>query len=640
MKKRYITFVKRYLQITNAYTIKGVKILGLALILQSCTNDFLDQTNPNYLTTDEFWSNSSNLDVGLFSVYSALKDNNILGTIFEPTRIDIAVPSGFRNNGVGTNLYFQNFDLTTKEVNNKWAACYLGIFRANQVIEHYPKLAEDFKTEKAIQNGLYILAQARAIRGYLYYVLSTSYNKGEVPLLATVPKDYDEFQNALSSSDKVKAFYRADLQFGLDNLPKTYADWEKEGSDDLGRVTAGFCEAMLGKSYMAENDFANAEIFLKNVIDNYGYTLVDNLDKNFTGIDEFNSESIFELNFTTDLNLISDNEEYLSQSVTNTMYQGYIQPSSWLTLMYRNEKPDPVDPLNINHGANVYDNKGTIVGTEDRLRKYSLRAGNSIAMVDDPDSALYGVTPAEYGNLSSIGPLSKNKPNIFKKFTHWNTIGGGAGEDRSANMNGKSGINLQVVRLGEIYLLYAECMLEDGNLSAALTYVNRIRKRSHLILLGKSSDPGAEYVNAQTTYMDDIDFDTSNGVEEVTSTNLMNHLRFVEKPLELALEADRQVDLRRWGVFKSQLEHLASISYNTWTYDKFLNGNYATDRYKCFTTIVGEGVPYATRFSTPSYQVGIQDMVRGATNFDANTHSYFPIPLSEVNTNLNWGKVE
>ncbi|MDO6736341.1 RagB/SusD family nutrient uptake outer membrane protein [Wenyingzhuangia sp. 2_MG-2023] len=618
---------------------RWIPLLLFAFIMQACTDDFLEQTNPNKITVGNFWQNITDLDAGLTSVYSALKDTDILGIPYESTRVDYSVPSSFRQNSIGTLFYFQNFDLTTKEVGNRWVALYLGIFRANQVIENYEKLKPTFTDKTTMDKGYKIVAEARAIRGYLYYLLNAYYNNGSVPLLDFVPKNIDEFQQAMSTSQAVKDFYREDLQYGLDSLPKTYSDWETVGSNNLGRVTGGFCEAMLGKSYLIENDFPKAATYFKNVIENYGYSLTDNISKCVTGVDEFNTESIFEINYTTDLNLTNDGEETFYHNITALMSQGNVQPSSWITLKYRDEKIDPADPENMHVGADIYDTAtGEVIGTEDRLRRYSIRASNSIAMVDDIDTPYYGVTTAEYGNAAGASPLARTKPNLWKKFTHWNTIGGGLGEDRSINMNNKSGINISVIRLAEVYLSYAECMIEQGDLTEALKYINRIRKRSHLILLGKIA--GAEFANAETTYMDDIDLDSSNGEEEVTLDNLKEHLRFTEYPLELALEEERALNLRRWGVFKTQLENIASIKYDYWSFDKNFNGKHG-DRYKCFITISGEApTTYTSRLSVTSQPTGIQDMIRGAENFDENTHSYYPIPLDEVTANLKWNQTK
>lgn len=635
--------------------IKKIKLLFvLALAFSACT-DQLEQVNPNALTLDTYWQNSGDLNTGLNTVYAALRDENILAIEWDYTRTDIAVPFIQRQRRVGTPIYDMTFDLTTNEVQNKWDALFRGVFRANQVIDAYKDLESTFVGEDAKQAGTLILAQARALRGYFYYVLHHTYNQGSLPLFESVPVEIEDFQVAFSDAAVIQEFYRADLQFGLDNLPATYNRWQTEvGTGNLGRITGGFCEALIAKSFMNENDFTNGEIHLKNVIDNYDYALVDDLAKCYTGIAEFNSESIFEVNYSYDANPLGLGEQNLSQRISHRLNDGNIvQFSTWLTLKYRGERPDPLDPANLVN-RNIYLPNGDLDSVQfDVLRMYSLRMNNTMSSVDDRDGRMYGVEMAEYGSATSAASHARIYPNFIKKFTGWNTNNGGLGEQETPETDNRSEINIPIIRLAEIYLLYAECMLEKGNLSEALTYINRIRKRSHLLLLGSSDDPSAEFVDGTTTYMDDIDLDPSNGEEKVTVSNLMDHLRFSEKPLELSLEDDRTIDLRRWGVWKEQLELLATFEYDAWHFKNNAMGKSPT-RWRSFA--MPNGVPptyedpnlppYAFRFPADlmknnnrrAKETHLKDHLRGSQNFSADIHSYLPVPQDEINSNLKWNE--
>jgi hypothetical protein len=645
---------KKMIFIMKKTFLKGIiPLFAFALTFQACVDE-LEQVNPNALTLGTFWQNAGDLNTGLNTAYAALRDENILGILWDYTRTDIAVPFSMRRNSTGDPIYEQSFDLTTNEVQDKWDACYLGIFRANQVIDAYKRLETTFVGEDAQQSGIYIYAQARALRGYFYYVLHHSYNKGSVPLFDAVPTSPDQFQLAFSSSEEIQTFYRDDLQFGRDNLPGTYNAWQADaGNGNLGRITGGFCEALIAKSYMNENDFVNAEIYLKNVMDNYDYALVDDLSKCLTGIEEFNSESIFEVNYSYDANPLGLQEQNLSQRISHMLNDGnQVQFTSWLTLKYRNERPDANDPAN-RVNRNMYDNQGNLLDTkqENVLRMYSWRMANSMSSVDDRDSQLYGEESAVYGQAKSASSHSRQFPNYIKKFTGWTINNGGEGELEGAEYDNRSEINLSVMRLAEVYLMYAECMIEKGELSEALKYINRIRKRSHLILLGSSSGAGAEFAGADTTYMDDIDLDPSNGDEPVTLVNLMDHLRFTEKPLELSLEGDRTVDLRRWGVWKEQLEHIASFEYDAFHFRAKRLGNNPT-RFRCYM-MPTDILPSYPDPDTPLYPFNnpnnptannsrrakephLRDHLTGSQNFIEDLHSYLPIPQDEINSNLNW----
>lgn len=643
--------IKNKVLIMKKTFIKGlIPLLIFACTFQSCVDE-LDQVNPNALTLGTFWQTTADLNTGLNAVYAAMRDEDILGILWDYTRTDIAVPFSQRSNAIGNPIYDQTFDLTTNEVQNKWDACYRGVFRANQVIDAYNRLNPSINDETASL----ILAQARALRGYFYYTLHHTFNNGSVPLFETVPTDFNDFQIAFSSSEEIKTFFRADLQYGLDNLPATYNAWQSEvGSGNLGRITAGFCEALLGKSYLNENDFTNAEIYLKNVIDNYNYQLTDDLSECVTGIAEFNNESIFEINYSYEANPLGLDEQNLSQRITHFLNDGNrIQFSSWLTLKYRNERPDPADPANYVN-RNVYDASGDLESIQENvLRMYSLRMNNSISSVDDRDDRMYGVELANYGTETSAAPHARQFPNFIKKFTGWNTNNGGIGEAEDPEKDNRSDINIPIMRLAEVYLMYAECMIEKGDLSEALRYINRVRKRSHLILLGSSSDAGAEF-SGTATYYNDIDLDLTNGEEPVTLQNLMEHLRFTEKPLELALEGNRTIDLRRWGVWKQQLEHLAQFEYDAWHFKNNAMSKNPT-RWRCFIMPAGQVPSYPANTQAPDYafrqpanlnsnanrrtnEPFLRDNLLGSQNFIEEVHSYLPVPQDEINANLNWNQ--
>jgi hypothetical protein len=645
MKIIKIKDIKINLNMKNTLLKRIVPLLVLVFLFQACSKE-LDQINPNALTTSSFWETKGDLDAGLNAAYASLRNENILGILYEPTRTDIATPRNFRNNTTGNPIYDQTFDLTTNQVQSKWDACYLGIFRANQVLDAYEDLKSTYTGVEGIETGIRLEAQARALRGYYYYVLHSSYNKGSLPLFTTVPVAFDDFQKKFSTSEEIKTFFRAELQYGLDNLPKDYNDWSTvAGAGNLGRITAGACEALIAKSYMNDNDFGTAEMYLKNVIDNYNYSLVDDLSKCLTGIEEFNSESIFEVNYSL-ANLLGLDEQNLAQRISSRLHNANDHVmSSWLTLAFMGEKPDPSDLANY-VDRNIYNPANGDITSVDLnvLRKYSLRMANTISVVDEPDSPMYGVTSAEFGLDPDASPHSKANTAIWKKFTSWNVPNGGKGELEDLDTRTKSEVNIPVIRLAEIYLLYAECMIENGNLSEALVYINRIRKRSHLYLLGKESEAGAEFVG-QATYLDDIDLDDSNGDEVVTLDNLTNHLRFVEKPLELCLEGQRTVDLRRWGVWKDRLVYLAQFEYDGWHYRQNLNGKHPI-RWRNFITPTGEVPTFTLRIpATPQVngnrrikEVTLRDSFLASQNFNEELHSYFPVPQDERNANLNWNK--
>ena len=81
-----------------------------------------------------------------------------------------------------------------------------------------------------------------------------------------------------------------DLEAAESSLPQSYE------SSDLGRATKGAAATLLAKVQLTKGDNGAAEAALRRVM-GYGYSLVPDY-ANLWGVDnEYNSESIFEVDF-------------------------------------------------------------------------------------------------------------------------------------------------------------------------------------------------------------------------------------------------------------------------------------------------------------------------------------------------------
>ena len=105
-----------------------------------------------------------------------------------------------------------------------------------------------------------------------------------------------------------------------------------------------------------------------------------------------------------------------------------------------------------------------------------------------------------------------------------------------------TGLNTNLIRLADVYLMAAECAVEDLDLARAVFLVNKVRARAAL-LPGKNNAagvPAAVYKVGLYTSFASQDY-------------ARNAVRF-ERRLELALEGHRFFDLARWGTIKTTLE--------------------------------------------------------------------------------------
>jgi len=573
--------------------------IGLILMLPFACKDFLEESNPNEMSTDSYWLTLDDCDNGLIAVYNAFKNGNIMRTGDEYNRSDLTWPGWGRPNT--TNAYYlQTFTSASDSPNSKWDALYKGIFRANQVIEAVNNLmGTGIDEERATE----IMAQARFFRGLFYFYLHNSFNNGSVLIFDFVPQDEVDFYQTVRPADEVRAFFTADLEYAYANLP---AKWVVR---DLGRATAGAAAAVLGKSYLYAAEYDKAAVYFKDVIENseYGYALAQNVADNFTTKNELNSESILEivysLNYKNELNAYDEGNTSSSLNFLFSPTGGWraVLPSLWLIMAYKN------DPMDVNDPRNYVTNPD---GTS-RLRTYSLRTSYSIALVDDIDMTYYQKPITAEGAV-----FNNSETAYYRKHTNWDITDN---EKNISQATPRSGVNYRVIRLADVYLMYAECLIKGGSdnsgVTEAMKYINRVRHRSALQLIGLNGTgefPAADHNN-----------------QVYDAQNLMAHLMYTERPLELSVEGNaiRTIDLRRWGVTKQRFEELSIKKY--WK----LNYPFVDSKGKNVTR--WGGILTETEVAN---QVPLIDYQQAAQNYVESAHAYLPLPNSESITNPELNK--
>lgn len=544
-----------------------VVMTSMSLIF-SCSDDVLTVENPNNLSLDYFWNSESDLQQGLVATYAALQLDGLFGgssATQHPVRSDTGRPNNWNANAIGLNklAFNENSDIVKK----RWRDCYIGIFRANQVLENL-----DLSTQNRIQ----IEAEARFLRGFFYYSLYRGYNGGSVIIHTTVPESSEDFFKSPSPAEDVYNLILSDLEFAYNNLPEQY-----ESNLDLGRATWGAATGMLGKLHINEHDYGAAKDKFKEILDSNLYSLTPNIGDNFDKDHEMNSESIFEVAFSTELSTGTSNgaadgplgSEATSRARILATVEGggyrTIMPSYFMTMLFKNDVMDPNNPINANR-----------LGTAN----YSIRASMSIAIADDDNTSLYQSPSNEGGGYNNF------EASYLKKFQNWRLL--------RENDQSISGINERAIRLADIMLLYAECLLQTAEgYAEALDLVNVIRHRSGVILL-----------------------DLAN----YNAISLMEHIMWIERPLELMFEGHdtRWEDLTRWGKAQEQYDRIASKRYvliqkNLFEYDPNIHPH--VEPPNCG----GNNQPPCI----------IKEFQDAASSYQPAAHNYFPFPSTEQNSN-------
>jgi len=536
-----------------------ILLIATLTVLCSCSYDQLNIENPNNLPLDNFWSSEEDIQKGLIATYAALQLDGLFGgasSTQHPVRSDTGRPNNWNANAIGLSklAFNENSDIVKK----RWRDCYIGIFRANQV------LANLYTIDLSDQTRTQIEAEARFLRGFFYYSLYRGYNGGSVIIHTTPPQSSEDFYKSPSPANEVFNLIKSDLEFAYTNLPQQY-----ENSQDLGRATWGAATAMLGKLHINALNYDLAKMKFKEILDSNLYSLTANIGDNFDAEHEMNSESIFEVAFSTELSQGTSGSaadgplgsEATSRARTLATVEGggyrTIMPSYYMTMLFKKDTMDITNPINSNRTG---------------VANYSIRASMSIAIANDDNTTLYQ-NPSNLG-----GAYNNNEASYLKKFQNWTLL---RESDQSI-----SGINERVIRLADVMLLYAECLLETGGAyTEALDLINEIRYRAGVVLLEPS-----DYDNSST----------------------MEHIMWTERPLELMFEGHdtRWEDLTRWDKVQEQYDRLALKSYVL----------ISKNLYEFDPAIHNEGNK-------------LIEFESAATSYQSAIHNYFPIPSTEQNSN-------
>ncbi len=262
------------------------------------------------------------------------------------------------------------------------------------------------------------LAEAKFLRAYYYFNLVKTF--GDVPLVLTTTQDLSKMIRT-PKSDVYDQIIK-DLTDAISGLPEEYSS-----SDDRGRATKGAAESYLAKVYLYLDNFPLAEQWFAAVINSGIYSLDPDYYHMFTPAGEQSPEHIFQVQFVNDQGAHPTNT-YIPQ------IEGSRARKGWGFNLPTQDFVDAFEPGDPRLAATVYQN-GTVM----------------------PD-----------GSIANVGNSTTGYMNKKLYVNDYDLVGGTL----------RDGIDDVYMRLGKVYLWYAEAANEDGNTSEALKYLNLIRQRA------------------------------------------------------------------------------------------------------------------------------------------------------------------
>lgn len=461
-------------------------ILAAGIGFMGCERE-LDIPNPNQATIEVFWKNAEDAEKGVNAIYSTFHREGpsrwlpMLHTV----RSDVGYSESPWSDLANALDRFIQPDYNFGPVVTVWNGNYIGIFRANQVLENVPaiEMDEDLRSR--------LLGEAYFLRAFFYYHLASLWGNVPIILDPSTPEDVPP----TSSREEVWAQVEEDLIAAAERLPATY-----NNPSDVGRATEGAAKALLAKAYMQQHQYEQALEPLQWLVEGPGaaiYGLMDDYRDNFLVTTENNKESVFEIQNAVNPTETTDNDiETPNHNYGTSIAQFYApigvgwsdaQAHRWVVHEFQEEE--------------------TVEGERDPRLPVTFLF-DSIDVRGPEFSEVYGQTFAQrYRNEAQ-----RLDDVWFRKFLndHWKDEEG----YRSPN-------NWRFIRYSDVLLMYAETLNALGRTDEAYQYVDRVRQRVNLPALS----------------------DVKPGMSQDQFLEQIKH----ERLLELTGEGHRWNDLVRWG---------------------------------------------------------------------------------------------
>ncbi|WP_276485828.1 RagB/SusD family nutrient uptake outer membrane protein [Paraflavitalea pollutisoli] len=475
--------------------VKSLRLLFticcLALLFNSCKR-FLDTKPVDSITPETYYKTREDLDRALSSVYDRLGDRRTYGSAlygflsFSDEFFIKNQPTGYMSN---------TLDASMLELNRCWEALYVGIERANMLIERVggADVPDSVKNE--------IKGQALFLRGFYYFVLAD--NWGGVPLKLTYTKSPLEPSLPRAPLAEVYAQIVQDMKEaeGLVKEITAYGFNGRVSKSAVQGVLARVYLTMAGEPLKDESKYAEAQLYAQKVIDSKLHALNPSFSEVFINLSRNRydiKESIWEVEY------FGNNQEIIREG-------GYV--GSWMGVFCPN----------IDTGF-AYDYVHATAKLYSAYEDGDLRRDWTVAPYRFVITGTGTTAPVTRTNWTSTQIYERSAGKYRREY-----------EVTTPKNQDFTCINFPMLRYSDVLLMYAEAEAHVvGATPTGIEYVNQVRRRG----FGK---PAA--VADQT-----VDLDPG-----IVTTDYLEAIK-LERFRELSYEGLRKHDLLRWGTYVSTMQ--------------------------------------------------------------------------------------
>lgn len=383
------------------------------------------------LVTSQFYQNESQAVAGITAAYRKLYDsgqslyNSLIQIGVEMATDDYEAGPRARNAHVRA-ISGLTHDSSNDRMEQLWKQSYDAINTSNIAIDHIA-LIDASKISEPIRKRL--INEAKFLRALHYFNLVRWF--GDVPIILheTSSLNPEALYVEKSAETAVYAQIVADLK-DAEALPTPL----EYSSKDIGRATSGSAKSLLAKVYLTQQDWPNAVLKSKEVIDSKWYGLFDNFADVFNVATKNGKEHIFSAQF-----------------LGNAGYQGNSLASRSASADVPGINGDYADAIHVAGG--LYDS----FSAPDTRKAVTFVT----TLVSPTDGKTYTFAPQ------------------LNKYYDPSVVGNQA----------QSSKNLPIIRYAEVLLIYAEALNEQngGPTTQAYWAIDQVRSRAHVKTLQEES---------------------------------------------------------------------------------------------------------------------------------------------------------
>lgn len=427
----------------------------------SCSDSFLELSNPSALSPEYFPKTIEDMELIVNALYAQPNSMHMYGFYMMGKHsfiCDHTVDMAWSADQVWNQQALHEVSADNENILLLWDGLYKTVNAANTVIEE----ADRFKGESTPE----VTARLSQIRGeglfwraWAHQHLVQYWGEGfpcngdgdklGVPLRTRTATSIDQVNLMRSTVNEVYEQIRKDYVEAESLLPESWSE-----RPNKPRPTKWTCRSFKGQTELYAGNYGDAAKDLKEVIDKSGKRLADyaEYEKMFNDDQpQFNDESILELNFK---------EGSSSTGWGNWNGAEGSMHIALIALCYTNPEGKPA----ASSWSNLCFNDANIdrFGSDPRLKIAALEPGTPVVM--NGVETVVSKYILDRKNDDYRG-WSVRKYNYLKK--------------SAAETQMTCGVNMYLMRLADVYQMYAEACIKNGDDASAREYLNKVRRRAY-----------------------------------------------------------------------------------------------------------------------------------------------------------------